>query len=135
MAIFGVGSTWGNSGDQSNLFINNGYFAIGWSKNDAPDLYNIFESFKPGDIIYIKSLLGEKKKTLRVKGIGIVSKNVVNSKSKLQGYTLIDVIWKKGLQPFDIDLSKFSMKDNVRGNTIYEEFLSDIQEEIIKKLL
>lgn len=76
MAIFGAGSNWDGKEIKEDFFSNENY-VIGWEISDGEDLYSQISSIKIGDIIYLKANRPGSI-DLRVKGIGIVKKSLVN---------------------------------------------------------
>ncbi len=76
MAIFGAGSNWDGNEIKDDFFKNEN-FVIGWDINDAEDLYSQISSVKVGDIIYLKANRPGSLE-IRIKGIGIVKKSLVN---------------------------------------------------------
>lgn len=75
MAIFGFGSTWSNNEEKKETFFSESKAIIGWNKKTADDLYSLVASIKVGDIIYLKRNRPGSR-TITVKGIGIVTKNL-----------------------------------------------------------
>ncbi|MEY8847290.1 hypothetical protein AB9K26_00620 [Psychroserpens sp. XS_ASV72] len=131
MAIFGIGAYYYGTTDVSNDFLTNNIVGTGWDVNAAPELHRYFKSLKVGDIIYIKAAFGPAK-YISVKGIGIISDNEILDTSH-HHLTEIgrNVKWVKKTQ---FKLPKPVEKNNVRSNTVYEEFHPNIQEEIIKRI-
>ncbi|CAM1364336.1 hypothetical protein [Tenacibaculum xiamenense] len=125
MAIYGVGAYYDT--DVSEDFINQNLVGVGWSATEAPELQEYFKSLKVGDIVYIKAApIGQ---DIYVKGIGVIEDNSIVSNPLVT--TGRKVKW--------IDTSKFTIsrpkeKNNVRSNTIYEEFHPDVLKEIIKRI-
>lgn len=123
MAVYGVGAYYDK--DVSNDFINQKLVGVGWSYTDAPELQEYFKSLKVGDIVYIKAVpIGQ---DIYVKGVGVIEDNTIINNALVT--TGRKVKW--------IDTSKFTIprpkeKNNVRSNTIYEEFHPDVLKEIIK---
>ena len=127
MAIFAVGAYYDE--DVSNNFINNNIACLGWSKTDAPELHQFVNSLKVGDIVYIKSA-SPSSKDIIVKAIGIVADDVlVTSHSVVSAGRNI-----KWLVTEDFRIPKPKEKNNVRLNTMYEEFHPEVQKIILNKL-
>lgn len=122
MAIFGIGAFY--SSDVSKYFIDNSMAYVGWSKDEAPSLYEILRIIKLGDIIYIKS--APPGSGLRVKAVGIVVDNET-TENKVYG-TGIKVKW---LWTGPEILINIDDKYNVRNNTLYEEYNKIIQTKIL----
>jgi len=130
MAIYGVGAKYGND-DVSEEFIKHNVIGTGWDITDAPELHEYFKSLKVGDIVYIKS--ANPSSAITVKGIGIIIDNIILNSTNNQ-YTEIgrNVKW---LNTDKFIIQKYDEKNNVRMNTIYEEFHPDVQNEIIGKII
>lgn len=141
MAIFGAGSNW-NGDEMKSDFFDNENFVLGWDYENAKDLYDAVSLLKAGDIVYLKAnKVGSR--TIRVKGIGIVTQ------------TFIHCLIEKGLTKESIaDWNSFYIKikwvvkdefhiiipetegrlTNVRAATFYEECLPFVHAKIIDKL-
>ncbi|GHT82990.1 hypothetical protein FACS189467_8410 [Bacteroidia bacterium] len=136
MAIFGAGSFWDNREEQKDKFFKENKFIMGWDENSAENLYAIIASLKVGDIIYLKSNQPGSH-TIRVKGIGIVIKNVLQC-MKEYGYmkdyrVYVKVKWvNKNEFPIEIKDNDGKLT-NVRAASFYEEFLPSVQKEIVKR--
>lgn len=142
MAIFGAGSNW-DGDEMKDDFFNDDNFVIGWDYNHAKDLYDAVSLLKAGDIVYLKAnQVGSR--TIRVKGIGIVTKTFVHSLIE-QGLTkdtiaewnslYIKVSWVIR-EEFNIAIPDTEGKlTNVRAATFYEEYLPFVQKAIIEKIL
>lgn len=130
MAVWGIGAYYKGSipADKTAEFLKDGYAYIGWDETEASALYQMFDSIKFGDIIYIKSFV-PRTKQLHIKAIGIVI-NTVKKRSKSLG-TGISVRWKKDFTPIIINITPQIFRNNVFNNTLYEEF----NEEIIRSLI
>lgn len=89
MKIWGMGTCYGGYDDQTSIFIKNKIAAIGWSEDDAVDLYAMIREVEIGDIIYLKSSYPQKGKgrILRIKAIG----RVVNPNKKFDGKSAIGI--------------------------------------------
>ncbi len=142
MAIFGAGSNW-DGDEMKDDFFNDDNFVIGWDYNHAKDLYDAVSLLKAGDIVYLKAnQVGSR--TIRVKGIGIVTKTFVHSLIE-QGLTkdtiadwnslYIKIRWVIR-EEFNIAIPDTEGKlTNVRAATFYEEYLPFVQKAIIEKIL
>jgi hypothetical protein len=141
MAIYGVGSKWSED-ELKDRFFSEGKFILGWNEESAKDLYAFVASLKVGDILYIKANQPGSR-TIRVKGIGIVAKNLLTSMSSgdLAHSTIADweslfveVTWVRR-DEFVINIPENEGKlTNIRAATIYEEYLPFVQEAVIKSL-
>jgi len=138
MGVFGVGASFSadKSGDVSKQFIEQGLIALGWTKEEAPSLYNLFFALRTGDIVYLKSS-GRQHTSITVKAIGIVRNNTIREKENPfpeHGEVSIirEIAWLTTDQ-FLVD--SITDKYNVRENTIYEEFHPKILEKIIEKII
>lgn len=124
------------------IFFNNNNFVIGWDYDNAKDLYDAVSLLKAGDIIYLKAnRVGSR--TIRVKGIGVVTETFVHCLIE-QGLTkdsiadwnsfFIKVKWI-AKEEFCITIPSTEGKQtNIRAATLYEECLPFVQKEIINKL-
>jgi hypothetical protein len=126
MAVFGVGAYYDR--DVSSDFITNEVVGVGWDDNDAPELREYFQSLKVGDIVYIKAAFGGN--DITVKGIGIIKDNVILRNTGLVS-TGRNVKW---LYTNKFVIKRPQEKNNVRSNTVYEEFHPMVLNEIISKI-
>jgi hypothetical protein len=128
MAIYGVGAYYDNNRDVSNDFISQNIVGVGWSPQDAPELQDYFQSFKVGDIVYIKSAFGGN--DITVKAIGIIRDNVVIRNNGLvsTGRNVKWIVTERFIIP------RPQEKNNVRSNTVYEEFHPQVLNEIIGRI-
>ncbi|MDQ2076380.1 hypothetical protein [Marinimicrobium sp. ABcell2] len=130
MAIFGVGAYYGE--DVSQKFIDASIVGLGWNEGEAPDLHQIMRSIKPGDIVYIKA--AQPGAPLTIKAIGMVlDDSVVTS---LESHQLVS--FGRRVKWISTDAFVISLehgKNNVRFNTLYEEFHPGVQKEIIRRVL
>ncbi|PNK59498.1 hypothetical protein [Psychrobacter sp. FDAARGOS_221] len=126
MAIFAVGAYYDE--DVSQEFIDNGIAGPGWGEDDAPELHQFIKSLKVGDIIYIKAAAFGA--PITVKAIGIILDNVIVTDSTIVsiGRNVKWVVTDK------FTIEKQIEKNNVRSNTMYEEFHPEVQKIIIDKL-
>jgi hypothetical protein len=126
MAIYGIGAYYDH--DVSNDFIKNNIIGVGWNKSSAPELHEYIKSLKVGDIVYIKAAFGGA--DITVKAIGIITNNTIldlqSSNNLVEiGRTVKWISTKKFVIP------KPDEKNNVRNNTLYEEFHPIVQNKII----
>ncbi len=126
MAIYGVGAYYDK--DVSGDFINQNLVGVGWDAQDAPELQEYFTSLKTGDIVYIKATFGQN--DITVKAIGVIKDNIIIRNNGLVS-TGRNVKW--------ISTDKFVIprpkeKNNVRANTVYEEFHPAVLDEIISRI-
>jgi hypothetical protein len=126
MAIYGVGAYYDR--DVSGDFISQNLVGVGWDTQDAPELQEYFQSLKAGDIVYIKAAFGGN--DITVKAIGIIRDNIIIRNNGLVS-TGRNVKW--------IFTQKFVIprpqeKNNVRSNTVYEEFHPIVLDEIISRI-
>jgi len=125
--IYAIGAYYDE--DASGDFIKHDIAGPGWTESDAPKLFQFIKSLKVGDIVYIKSA-PPSSKYITVKAIGIIvdDRFVTNSSVVSIGRNIKWVI----TTIFKIDKPK--EKNNVRLNTMYEEFYPDVQKSILDKL-
>ena len=83
---FVCGAYWGGHGDLTDLFINRGYWQMGWSIGEKPQFDKRIEQIEVGDRIAIKTC--GNKNNLIIKAIGVVE--ALNPKNKNQVF----VDWK-----------------------------------------
>ena len=129
MAIYGAGAYYDH--DVSEDFLENNLVGVGWDDNDAPELQEYFKSLKVGDIVYLKAAFGGA--DITVKGIGIIRDNLIRTRIDTNGlvFTGRNVAW---LNTERFVITKPVEKNNVRSNTIYEEFHPVVQREIIERI-
>ena len=127
MAIYAVGAYY--DGDVSDDFIANNIAGPGWNISDAPELHQFVRSLKVGDIIYIKSF-SPTSPDIIVKAIGVITDDqvITNSQVVSAGRNVKWVVKKSFRIP------KPTEKNNVRLNTMYEEFHPSVQSQILSKL-
>lgn len=126
MAIYGVGAYYDK--DVSSDFISQNLVGVGWDTQDAPELQEYFQSLKTGDIVYIKAAFG--RNDITVKAIGIIRDNIIIRNNGLVS-TARNVKWiftQKFVIPRPLE------KNNVRSNTVYEEFHPTVLNEIISRI-
>ena len=129
MAIFGIGAYYDDMGDVSGDFIRKNLIGVGWQQNDAPELHEILKSLKVGDIVYIKAAFAGA--NITVKAIGLIKDNVIRSSDDTGGLVSVgrNVKWVSKKR-FSINRPK--EKNNVRSNTVYEEFHPLVQKRILR---
>ena len=141
MAIFGAGSKWGDD-ELKQTFFNDEQFVIGWNESSAKDLYEVVSHLKVGDIVYLKANRPGSR-DIRVKGIGVVTKSVIQCVtdneygdariSDWNGF-FVKVKWIIK-DEFHINIPDDEGRlTNVRAATFYEEHLPMVQNEILGKL-
>lgn len=130
MAIYGIGAYYDE--DVSSDFITHNLAGTGWSFADAPELHKFIASLKIGDIIYIKAA-SPSSPDIIVRGIGIIRDDVLLTAASTSNLVEAgrNVDWKF-TQEFRIP--KPTERNNVRQNTLYEEFHPDVQAQIIQRL-
>ncbi len=130
MAIFGVGAFYDN--DVSQAFIQANLVGVGWSQNDAPELHQFMNSLKVGDIVYVKAF-PPGSPDIFVKAIGIIMdsqiRNVGNSNNLVECGR--NVRW---VHTSEFKIPRPTEKNNVRSNTMYEEYHPDVQQIILSHL-
>lgn len=124
-----MGTCYGGYDDQTTIFIENKIAAIGWSENDAIDLYAMIGKVEIGDIIYLKSTYSKKSigRILRIKTVG----KVVNPNKKFDGKSAIGMDYIENFAPIDLVLKDYKGKNNVYGSTFYQEYNPLIIEKIL----
>lgn len=142
MAIFGIGSKWGNE-EVKDLFFKDNKISIGWNDENASDVYYLLASMKIGDIVYLKSNRPGSR-TVKVKGICIIMENFIeylknNDIDKIDFWNWesmsLKVKWLNKKE-FDIKIPENTGKlTNIRAATLYEEYLPFVQKEIIEKMI
>lgn len=127
MAIYAIGAYYDE--DVSGEFIANNIAGPGWDRKVAPELHQFIRSLKVGDIVYIKSAPPNSADII-VKGIGVITNDeVITTSSVVSAGRNI-----KWLVTETFRIPKPIEKNNVRLNTMYEEFHPIVQSEILAKL-
>ena len=67
-----VGAAWGGRDDQTNVFLRRGYWYLGWSDSEQPQMAKKRDQIVPGDRIAIKQMLGQGSPNIKIKAIGVV---------------------------------------------------------------
>ncbi len=142
MAIFGAGSKWGNE-ELKNKFFEEEKFILGWNEKNGKDLYEAVAHLKVGDIVYIKAN-SPGSRNIRVKGIGFVTKSVIqcisdteygNKKISDWSALFVKINWIHKTE-FVIKIPKNEGKlTNIRAATFYEEYLPFVQDKILNKII
>ncbi|GAB1795492.1 hypothetical protein [Priestia aryabhattai] len=127
MAVYGIGAAYGGRNDKTKDFLHNNCACIGWGEQDAPSLYKLLSKIKISDFIYIKSMSISTKELL-IKAVGIVEDDTIETKSTLGKGIRVKWLWH-GIER--VPLTEKMYKYNVYNNTLYEEYLSDVQKKVI----
>lgn len=130
MAIYGIGAYYDR--DVSNDFIKKKLAGVGWSSSDAPELHKFIASLKVGDIIYIKAFAPNSAYII-IRAIGLVRDDVILNNRSSGGLVRAGrhVVWKATKE---FRIRKPRERNNVRSNTLYEEFHPAVQAQILKRL-
>jgi len=130
MAIYGIGAYYDE--DVSPDFISHNLAGVGWSFADAPELHKFIASLKVGDIIYIKAA-SPSSPDIIVRGIGIIRDDVLLTAATTSSLVQAgrNVVWKFTKE---FRIPKPTERNNVRLNTLYEEFHPVVQAQIISRL-
>ena len=129
MAVFAFGANYDGK-DVFNDFINNNCVGIGWSYKDNTSGHNMIRSMKADDIVYIKNCnMGS---DITIRAIGIITdfdyKKVPGVAEIARNVKWIDT------NSFVVSNPKNTDKNNVRSNSVYEEFNLDVIAQIISKI-
>lgn len=130
MAVYGVGAFYDR--DVSPDFIRENIVGVGWSDDDAPELREYFQSMKVGDIVYIKAAAFGAE-DITVKAIGIIRDTVIRRNVDTDSLvsTGRNVKW---LFTNRFLISRPVERNNVRSNTVYEEFHPEVLRQIIDRI-
>jgi hypothetical protein len=130
MAIYGIGAYY--DGDVSRDFIEANLVGIGWENIDAADLHQLVKTMKVGDIVYLKSF-SPSSPHLIVKAIGLIVDDEIRTWNDSNNLVSCgrNVRW---LSTRQIRIPKPSEKNNVRANSVYEEFHPRVQEAILNQI-
>ena len=129
MRIWGMGFTWGD--DRSADFIDSGAAIIGWSMQEAPDLFAMLQEVELGDVIYLKTF-GIRKQEVNIWHIG----KVINTLNLVENGTKY-ALGVKWINSFDKPLAlslrdgKYTGKNNVYNNTFYREYNPGIIQDVL----
>jgi hypothetical protein len=129
MAIYGIGAYYGDRGDVSGDFISAGIAGPGWDDTDAPELHQFIRSLRVGDIVYLKSAPASSS-DLFIKAIGIVRDEEIVPKNELVAIGR-NIHW---LSTKQFQIPRPTEKNNVRSNTMYEEFHPQVQVAILREI-
>ena len=77
-----VGASWGGVEHQDKKFVEEGYWMLGWKREDQPGQYEKASQIKPGDRIAIKRMKGQGQTGIRIFHIGII-KGVILETNKV----------------------------------------------------
>ncbi len=130
MAIYGIGAYYDGE-DVSEEFIDDNVIGTGWTIDLAPELHVYFSTLKVGDIVYIKAAAFGSAE-ISIKGIGVITDNVILS---ITNHYLTQI--GRNVRWLNTDrfvIARPTEKNNVRSNTVYEEFHPIVQQEIIQRL-
>lgn len=130
MAIFGVGAYYEE--DVSQNFIQANLVGVGWDASDAPELHQFIRALKVGDIVYIKSF-SPSSPDIIVKAIGIITDDEIRTSDNSNNLVSCgrNVRW---IHSQEIRIPKPHEKNNVRANTMYEEFHPEVQKVILQHI-
>jgi hypothetical protein len=130
MAIFGIGAYYDE--DVSQDFINAKIVGVGWNSTDAPELHQFIRALRVGDIVYIKAY-SPRSADIVVKAVGLVVDDVIRTAQDTNGLVQVgrNVTW---LRTTELRIPKPHEKNNVRANTMYEEFHPDVQKAILREI-
>ena len=131
MAIYGIGAYFDR--DVTDEFIKKELVGIGYDRGDAPELHEFIKALKVGDIVYIKSYSPSAENIL-VKGVGIITNSELITPQNTEDLIKIarHVRWLS-IQQFEIKPP--IERNNVRRNTMYEEWHPTVQNEIMMHVL
>lgn len=127
MAVYGIGAAYGGRNDKTKDFLHNNCACIGWGEQDAPSLHKLLSKIKISDFIYIKSM-SISTKELVIKAVGVVYDDIIEDKSTLGKGIGVKWLWQ-GIER--VALTDKMYKYNVYNNTLYEEYLSEVQQKVI----
>jgi len=100
-----VGASWGGVEHQDKKFVDEGYWMLGWEKEDQPDQYSRASQIKHGDRIAIKRMKGQGQSGIKIYHIGII-KGVILETNKV----ICTVDWVATDLQRDIEESKGCFK-------------------------
>lgn len=131
MAIYAIGANY-NGVDVSQAFIVQNIAGIGWVQNDAPELHQLIALLKVGDIIYIKAI-SPNSPDIIVKAVGFILDSSLQNASSSNNLVEVgrNVKWRV-MQEFRVP--KPQEKNNVRLNSVYEEYHPAVQAAILARL-
>lgn len=131
MSVYGMGSLFSATEEQLGNFVSEGFACIGWKKKEKPELYEILNSIKIGDIIYIKALPFNSK-SMKIKAVGVVTAEPQNTNTH-HGYeeceNEIGVKWLKSNINKSINIDDSNI--NKRKGSLFIETNTDYIDKII----
>ncbi len=68
-----VGAMYGGHDDQAPKFIRRGYWKLGWTDEDKPNMARLRDQIEPGDRIAIKRMMGQGSADIRITALGVVT--------------------------------------------------------------
>ena len=126
MAIFGIGASFDKE-DVSQAFIKANIVGVGHGVKYAPELHQFIRTLKVGDVVYIKSF-SPKSRYIFVRGIGVVTDDKeVRNRIVSCGRNV------KWVDTQEFRIPKPVEANNVRNNSLYEEFHPAVQHSILEK--
>lgn len=134
MAIYGVGTNW-NGREVKRQFFKEDKIMVTWNRDDSSDIYSFLSALKVGDIIYLKSNKPGAR-TIRVKGVGIVTKNllfsILNNTEENSVFVNVKWVYKK---EFRVEIpDRVGQLTNIRSSSVYEEYLPFVCEAILERI-
>jgi hypothetical protein len=127
VAVFGVGAYWDDRDDMVQEFLHQRCACIGWSRQDAPTLYEILQGVRIGSIVYLKSF--NPQSGLRIKAVGIVNGPIFQTTLSDES---LSVAW---IWTGEDVVGTINDKYTARTCTIYEEHNPGIQARVVGLLL
>ncbi|MFV1976488.1 MAG: hypothetical protein ACC651_12130 [Candidatus Scalindua sp.] len=100
-----VGASWGGVEHQDKKFVEQGYWMLGWEKEDQPAQYVKASQIKEGDRIAIKRMKGKGQSGIKIYHLGII-KGVILDTNKV----ICTVDWVATNLERDIEESKGCFK-------------------------
>lgn len=131
MAVYGMGSLFGGTNEQLSNFINEGFVCIGWKNTDKPELYEVLNNIKIGDIIYIKSLY-HASKAMKVKAVGIVTSELKRQNTH-QGYENCEN--EIGVKWLNSSIDKYIIIDDDRLQERKGSLFAETNKDYIKEII
>jgi len=126
MAIYGIGAY--QDRDVSADFIQAGGVFVGWDANDAPDLHQFLRQLRTGDIVFIKSA-PRGRNWMEIIAVGVILDGDVLPPGQYPiGRRVRWICTQRRRVPIP------QGKNNVRFNTLYEEFHPEIQRIVMEML-
>jgi len=130
MAIYGIGAYYAE--DVSPRFIESNVVGVGWS-SASPELHEFIRALKVGDIVYIKSY-APSAEALTVRAIGIITDSEFVNGERSSGLVEAgrNVSW---LSTQQFDILPPTERNNVRRNTLYEEWHPVVQRAVLERVI